>query len=132
MVAFWHWLAGWTGWTETILFILGAAISWYITHIYYRKSLKDQERSSRQQIARLTEVLKRTVNDAQRPGVAAARIIFEQNRIKDCVDEYTRAGTPVRFIDTYHDLSDDQKADLLDTVLMRARGRPARDNKYRR
>jgi hypothetical protein len=57
--------------------------------------------------------------------------IERQRRIEQSVVEYRRAGTPVALIDTYKDMSGDEKAELLDLVLTRARGRPAKFNKYR-
>ena len=120
---------------DLILFLAGAGISgllsWLLTQIYYRKSLKDQERASERQIGRLVGELEQAITRAQRPGEAAAQLLFRQRRIEECVAEYKRAGTPVRVIDTYQDLSNVQKAELLDKVLMRVRGRPAKNNKYR-
>lgn len=120
---------------DLILFFAGAGISgflsWLVTQIYYRKSLKDQERASERQISHLIDELEQAVTRAQRPGEAAAQLLFRQRRIEECVAEYKRAGTPVRVIDTYQDLSNVQKAELLDTVLMRVGGRPAKNSQYR-
>ena len=54
-----------------------------------------------------------------------------QKRIEDSITEHRRAGTPVRVIDTYSDLSNAEKAELLDTVLLRVKGRQPKQNKYR-
>jgi hypothetical protein len=132
---------------DMLLFIAGAAVSglvsWLITAIYYRKSLTQQSDASEAQISRLTEVIQET-QEAIQHGAAdaiaalgqaqadASGALLRQRRIEESVAEYRRAGTPVRVIDTYNDLSDNEKAELLDTVLLRVRGRPARDNKYRR
>ena len=99
-------------------------ISWLITHIYYNKSLKQQEGVTESQINVLTQAL-----ESQNENDPA---LLNQKRIEDCMTEYKRAGTPVRVIDTYTDLNNEEKAKLLDTVLLRAKGRPAKNNKYRR
>ena len=54
-----------------------------------------------------------------------------QKRIEESIAEHRRAGTPIRVIDTYNDLSNKEKAEMLDTVLLRIRGRKANQNKYR-
>ena len=120
---------------DILLFLAGAAVSgllsWFITHIYYRKSLERQQAASTQQTNRLIGTLEQAVNQAQAPGAAAAQVLLRQRRIEEGVAEYKRAGTPVRVIDTYVDLSNEEKAELLDAVLLRVRGRPAKSNKYR-
>ena len=57
--------------------------------------------------------------------------LLMQKKIEESIDEYRRKGTPVRVIDTYTDLSNEEKADLLDLVLLRVKGRKAKNNKYR-
>jgi len=118
------------------IFIAGAALSglfsWFFTHVYYKKSLEEQGKASEQQVNRLMGALDQAVRHAQQPGAAAAQVLLRQRRIEECVAEYRRAGTPVRVIDTYADLSNEEKAELLDTVLLRVKGRPAKNNKYRK
>ena len=120
---------------DVILFLAGAAISgllsWIVTQIYYRKSLEKQEQASKEQFSQLTGALEQAIHQAHQPGAAAAQVLLRQRRIEEGVAEYKRAGTPVRVIDTYADLSNEQKAELLDTVLLRVRGRPAKNNKYK-
>ena len=120
---------------DVLLFLAGAAVSgllsWFITQIYYRKSLERQERASGQETNRLIGALEQVANQAHAPGAAAAQVLLRQRRIEEGVAEYKREGTRVRAIDTYADLSNEQKAELLDTVLLRVRGRPAKNNKYR-
>ena len=113
--------------SEFCYFILGVAlsslISWLVTHVYYKKSLNQQAEASSSQINSLAKV----VESANRSDPA----LLKQKRIEECLLEYKRAGTPVRVIDTYSDMSNTEKAEVLDTVLLRARGRPAKKNKYR-
>lgn len=112
---------------DIVLFLFGAALSglfsWLFTYVYYRKSLRQQEVTAASEIA--------TLADALAAHNKADAAFLWQKRIEDCVAEYRRAGTPVRVIDTYSDLSADEKADLLDTVMLRVKGRKAKSNKYR-
>jgi len=126
--------------------IVGGALSgffsWLFTACYYNKSLKQQSDTAEQQIQRLTKVIEDTLAKERTPqpavlgttapqGTAVELEILRQKRIEECIAEYRRAGTPVRVIDTYSDLKNEEKAELLDLVLLRARGRPAKHNKYR-
>lgn len=107
--------------SDIALFLVGAAASFF-THIYYKKSLKQQERAAASQIAILEDSLA-----AQNKTGAA---LLQQQRIEECVAEYHRVGTPVRIIDTYSDLTNEKKAQILDTVMLRVKGRKAKNNKY--
>lgn len=111
---------------DILLLVVGVAISagfsWFFTHLYYRKSLKQQERTSESQIGNLIDSLA-----AQNKTDTA---LIMQQRIEESIAEYKRAGTPVRVIDTF-ELSNNEKAELLDTVLLRVKGRKAKQNKYR-
>jgi hypothetical protein len=115
---------------ELLLWIGGIAasgfFSWLFTHLYYRKALLRQAEESAAQLQKLTELVELGMQSAE-----ARRQMLREKRIADCVLEYQRAGTPVALVDTYDDLSDAEKADLLDTVFMRAKGRKPKVNKYR-
>ena len=60
-----------------------------------------------------------------------SRVLLRQRRIEDCAAEHRHAGTSVGLIDTYDDLSADEKADLFEAVTMRVKGRKPKVNKYR-
>lgn len=112
---------------DMAFFLAGVAFSgcfsWFFTHVYYKKSLKQQEDTAESQIGKLTDAL-------ATPNKAGTALLM-QKRIEESIAEYKKAGTPVRVIDTYADLSNDEKAELLDTVLLRVKGRKAKQNKYR-
>ncbi|TDI81537.1 MAG: hypothetical protein E2O79_07610 [Caldithrix sp.] len=109
---------------EILLFIAGGLLSWLVAHIYYKKSLTQQEQAASEQLSHM-------INLAEQLNAADQQII-EQRRIEESIGEYKRAGTPVNVIDTYDDLTDEQKADFFDTVMLRVKGRKAKSNKYRR
>ncbi len=109
---------------EILLFIAGGLLSWLVAHIYYKKSLTQQQQAASEQLSHM-------INLAEQHNAADQQII-EQRRIEESIGEYKRAGTPVNVIDTYDDLTDEQKADFFDTVMLRVKGRKAKSNKYRR
>ncbi|MGB4874473.1 MAG: hypothetical protein WBQ93_03315 [Candidatus Competibacter sp.] len=112
---------------DLVLFVvsvlLSAFFSWFFTHIYYKKSLRQQEETAQTQIGKLTDAL------VSQNNTDAALLM--QKRIEESIAEHRRAGTPIQVIDTYNDLNNNEKAELLDTVLLRAKGRKAKQNKYR-
>ena len=103
--------------------VVSGALTWFFAHIYHKKSLNQQEDTIETQIQNLTNAL-------AEPNQADDALL-KQKRIEDSITEYKRAGTPVRVIDSYTDLSNEEKAELLDTVLLRVRGRKAKKNQYR-
>lgn len=115
---------------EFVLWIAGVFasgfLSWLFTHWYYRKAMARDAAEASAQLTRLNKLVEQ--------GQAAADLrkhILRQTRIQDCVAEHQSAGTPVGLIDTYGDLSTEDKADLLDAVFMRIKGRRPKVNKYR-
>lgn len=88
---------------SAIIGIIGIAVSWYIARRY--------------------------------GGSAINKKLLEEKRIEQCMEKYTHTGGGdflITMIDTYNDLSNEEKASLLDTALLRARGRKAKDNPFRK
>jgi Asp-tRNA(Asn)/Glu-tRNA(Gln) amidotransferase B subunit len=106
--------------------VASAFFSWLFTHLYYKKALARQAAESTTQINKLTELI-----EQGKASAALTRHTLRQKRIEDCVLEHKRAGTPVGLIDTYGDLTDIEKADLMDAVFLRIKGRKPKVNKYR-
>jgi len=107
-----------------ILGILSSGFfSWLFTFLYYRKSLSQQSVAASRQLARLIDLA------AQADGTS--RQLVMQKRLEDAFQEYRHAGTPYRAIESYTDLTNDEKAELFDAVILRAKGRRARSNPYR-
>ena len=102
-----------------------AFFSWLFTHWYYKKALAGQAGESQAQIAALGQLV-----DLQARSATVQRQVLLQKRIEDCVREHQRAGTPVGLIDTYDDLSNAEKAELLDRAFLRIKGRKPKVNKY--
>lgn len=115
---------------QVVLLVMGIAasafFSWLFTHLYYKKALKQQSGIAAEQMKQLMELV-----NLGRQAADTSRQVTRQKRIEECIVEYQRAGTPARLIDTYDDLKDEEKADLLDTIMLRVKGRKAKVNKYR-
>jgi hypothetical protein len=103
--------------------LLSITVTWGITHLYYRKSLSQQAQESSREIGKLIDVVKERG--------AQNNEIIKLERVNEAVEEYRRMGTPVRVIDSYTDLTQDQKAEIYDTVMLRVKGRLGKSNKYR-
>jgi len=101
---------------------LGAVFSWIITHFYYKKNLKNQEQAASKEI----DEWKKLVSSQEKFSKEALRLDY----IDKAVVEHKQKGTPVRVIDTF-DISNDEKADIYDAVMMRVKGRLGKSNKYR-
>ena len=110
---------------EILIGIIGSGLaSWWITHAYYKKSLKQQADESQKEIHKILSVLEKQQNNNNRE-LFMARILDES------IQEYRNAGTPVRVLDSYDSLTNEEKADLYDKVILRVKGRPGKSNKYR-
>lgn len=103
---------------EIILFLLGC----FVTNIYYKKSLIEQEKASQNMINELRRLIP--------PKAWETKEGLRLKHIEQGVEEYKRAGTPKKVIDTFN-ISQEQKAEIYDTVLLRVKGRPGKSNPYR-
>lgn len=107
---------------NTIISIVFLFLGWVITHVYYKKSLKDQalawEKAN-------SQILKMTRDSKSNQGL----ILYEQ-RINDAITDYKKRGTPKYLIDTFDDLLDKEKAKMYDDVLLRTKGRKGKNNPY--
>lgn len=109
---------------EILIGIIGSGlISWWITYIYYKKSLYHQAKESQEEIKKLLSVLENIQNNN--------REVFLARVLNECIEEYRRSGTPVRVLDSYDQLSIEEKADLYDKVMLRMKGRLGKLNKYK-
>jgi len=109
---------------DIITLTVGIFFAWLFTHLYYKKSLKNQEEEATKQI---DECLNLKLVDNQLNNSAE---LLRLEYIKQAVAEHKRAGTPVRVIDTFN-IPDSEKADIYDAVMMRVKGRFGKSNKYR-
>ena len=109
---------------ETLIgVIISGFITWWITHVYYKKSMLQQSKESQGEIKNLLSVLENLQNNN--------RVVFIAKVLEESIEEYKRAGTPVRVLDSYDNLTDEEKADLYDKVSLRVKGRLGKSNKYR-
>jgi hypothetical protein len=77
-----------------------------------------------EEIGKLTEAVKK-------PGTQNNEVT-KLERINQAVEEYRKRGTPVCAIDSYSDLTEEQKAEIYDAVMLRVKGRLGKSNKYRK
>jgi hypothetical protein len=63
--------------------------------------------------------------------VAAARLALLDSRFKMVVDDYLERGSPKFMIDTFDDLTIEEKAALYDRAVMWKKQRSPRENPYR-
>lgn len=113
---------------EILIGILGSGlISWWITHFYYKKSLHQQSTESQKEIKELLKDMENLENLKD-----INKNIFMAKVLDEAIEEYRRSGTPVRLLDSYDNLSLEEKADLYDKVMFRVKGRLGKSNKYRK
>jgi hypothetical protein len=109
---------------EILIGIIGSGlISWWITYVYYKKSMKQQSNESQKEIEKLVSILEKQSNNNHE--VLVARILEES------IQDYRHAGTPVRVLDSYTSLTNEEKPDLYDRVMLRVKGRLGKSNKYK-
>lgn len=118
---------------SVIIGAIGIAASWYITRRYYLKSLNDQRETFLGAEKDYRKIIEKFVDKAN-SNDAINKKLLEEKRIEQCMEKYAHTGGGdflITMIDTYNDLSNEEKASLLDTALLRARGRKAKDNPFR-
>jgi len=118
---------------SVIIGTVGIAASWYITRRYYLKSLNDQRETFLTAEKDYRRIIEKYA-DKQNSDISINKKLLEEKRITDCMNRYTATGGGdflIKMVDSYSDLSNQEKADLLDTALLRARGRKAKENPFR-
>ena len=114
--------------------IIGIASSWYITRLYYLKSLDIQRKEFQNTDKEYRRIIEKFADKQDANGEINKKLL-EEKRIEQCVEKYERTCGGeflVTIIDTFPGLSNKEKADLLDTALLRARGRKAKENPFRK
>jgi len=117
-----------------IIGVAGIAASWYITRLYYLKSLGVQRKEFQNTEKDYRRIIEKFADKQNADGEINKKLLQEK-RIEQCVEKYERTGGGeflVTIIDTFPGLSNKEKADLLDTALLRARGRKAKENPFRK
>ncbi len=112
---------------------IGIIASLLIARSYYLKSLAAQGKEFFNTEKEYRRIIEKFAENGNSNNDISKQLLREK-RLEQCVQKYvgTGGGEPLlRVIDTYPDLSDEEKADMLDTALLRARGRKAKDNPYR-
>ncbi|HAT2015391.1 TPA: hypothetical protein KLD78_001729 [Legionella pneumophila] len=111
---------------EIIVNLLIAAVSiictWWISHCYYKKSLSDQT----DHWLKIESTIWGQTNNTNQEN----KLVLYEQRVRDAIQDYKIKGTPKYFIDTYNDLTQEEKAQMYDDVLLRAKGRKGKNNPY--
>lgn len=107
---------------NTIVAVASALATWGISHIYYKKSIRDQA----EHWLKIESELLARISDRKND-----KLILREQRMQEAIRDYTRKGTPKYFIDTCEDLSLEEKEKMFDDVLLRARGRKSKNNPYK-
>lgn len=109
---------------ETLIGIIASGlISWFFTHLYYKKSMKQQLNASNEENRKLLSLLENQQNNKHE--------VFIAKVLDESIQEYKQAGSPVRVLDSYDSLTQEEKADLYDKVMLRVKGRLGKSNKYK-
>jgi thioredoxin-related protein len=104
------------------LWLIGVILSWLFTHIYYKKSLRQQAKENNKENKQLLTMLEK--------GSTLDGELFKQQLIEKALEEFLKKGTPVNYIDTL-DLSNEEKADIYDKACLRKKGRLPKNNPYK-
>lgn len=122
---------------ETILSItttvVGMLASWFVARRYYFKNLDDQRKEFQSTLKEYRRIIEKFA-EKENGNSEINKKLLEEKRIEQCMRKYVGTGGGehlIKVIDTYSDLSNEEKADMLDTALLRARGRKAKNNPYR-
>lgn len=116
-----------------IFTVVAIAFSWLITQRYYLKSLHDQREEFLNTAKEYRKIIEKFA-DRENGNTAINKKLLEEKRIEQCMEKYAHTGGGdflIKMIDSYTELSNKEKADLLDMALLRARGRKANSNPFR-
>ncbi len=102
--------------------VISILITWWIAHLYYKKSLSDQA-------AQWEKVESKFLSKLDEVSPKDELVLYEQ-RINSAIQDYRRKGTPKYIIDTFDDLTFAQKEKMYDDVLLRVKGRKGKNNPY--
>lgn len=67
---------------------------------------------------------------SEEPSDATKRLSLMDERFKLVIEDYKKRGTPKYMIDTFLDLSRQEKAELYDRAIMWKKGRKSQNNPY--
>lgn len=103
--------------------VISILITWWIAHLYYKKSLAGQAT----QWEKIEEHLLGKLDKA----VPGDKLVLYEQRINSAIQDYRRKGTPKYVIDTFEDMSLPEKEKMYDDVLLRVKGRKGKSNPYK-
>ena len=107
---------------DLLLLGIGAFLSWAITHLYYKKSLTEQENEF------ITE--RKVLIEALQEANALDGELATQQRIDEAVSAWKQAGTPAHYLDSLTAISNEEKAKIFRAASIRHKKREPKNNPY--
>lgn len=102
--------------------VLSALASWFVSCMYYRKSLENHDTEATRERAALMQAL--------RSNNAKDEALTMQQYIDAAVDAWRTRGTAVPYVDSLTGVSREQKAQILRSASLRHKGREPKRNPY--
>lgn len=107
---------------DLLLLGIAAFLSWAVTHVYYKKSLTEQEREFMTERTALIQALEQANSmDTE---------IVTQQRIDQAVSAWKQTGTPIHYLNSLTDVSNEEKAKIFRAASLRHKKREPKNNPY--
>jgi len=106
---------------DLLLVALSALASWFITHRYYQKSLKNQESENTRERAALIKALQEQN--------ATDSTLLTQQYIDAAVDAWKKQGTAEHYLSSL-DIPNEEKANVFRAACLRHKKREPKRNPY--
>lgn len=106
---------------DLLIVALSALASWFITHRYYQKSLKNQESEYTEERTALIQALQEQN--------ATDSTLLTQQYIDSAVDAWKSQGTPEHYLKSL-DISIEEKANIYRAACIRHKKRKPKKNPY--
>ena len=107
---------------DLLLVALGILASWFLTHRYYQKSLKEQRGEFSKELQALTAALVAHKSDAP--------ALLKQNYIDGAVEAWKKKGQAEHYLNSLTDVPNGLKAEIFRAACLRHKGREPKRNPY--
>jgi len=116
---------------SAIFTLIGIGATWYLSDYYYSKSMSNQNAEAQKEIDALIAKIDVMTNNESQKKIESHEILL-QKILSECIEEYRKMGTPVRVLDSYDNITTEEKANLYDKTMLRVKGRLGKSNKYKK